>query len=222
MVGQYARMQRIQNMNNRIVTFGTTIFALLICSQALADGLVDGSLEAGKTKAVRCGACHGPDGNSVNPQWPSIAGQHAPYIVRQLEAFQNGERTNILMSSQAMTLTEQDMKDVAVFFAAQPAAAKSVADPGLVEKGEALYRGGDKESGAAACLTCHGPTGRGNPSARYPLLRGQHATYIAATLREYANETRKSDGTTRIMRDIAKRLSEDDIVAVAAYVQGLR
>lgn len=215
-------MQRIQNMNNRIVTFGTTIFALLICSQALADGLVDGSLEAGKTKAVRCGACHGPDGNSVNPQWPSIAGQHAPYIVRQLEAFQNGERTNILMSSQAMTLTEQDMKDVAVFFAAQPAAAKSVADPGLVEKGEALYRGGDKESGAAACLTCHGPTGRGNPSARYPLLRGQHATYIAATLREYANETRKSDGTTRIMRDIAKRLSEDDIVAVAAYVQGLR
>lgn len=222
MVRQYARMQRIQNMNNRIVTFGTTIFALLICSQALADGLVDGSLEAGKTKAVRCGACHGPDGNSVNPQWPSIAGQHAPYIVRQLEAFQNGERTNILMSSQAMTLTEQDMKDVAVFFAAQPAAAKSVADPGLVEKGEALYRGGDKESGAAACLTCHGPTGRGNPSARYPLLRGQHATYIAATLREYANETRKSDGTTRIMRDIAKRLSEDDIVAVAAYVQGLR
>lgn len=222
MVRQYARMQRIQNMNNRIVTFGTTIFALLICSQALADGLVDGSLEAGKTKAIRCGACHGPDGNSVNPQWPSIAGQHAPYIVRQLEAFQNGERTNILMSSQAMTLTEQDMKDVAVFFAAQPAAAKSVADPGLVEKGEALYRGGDKESGAAACLTCHGPTGRGNPSARYPLLRGQHATYIAATLREYANETRKSDGTTRIMRDIAKRLSEDDIVAVAAYVQGLR
>ena len=209
-------------MNNRIVTFGTTIFALLVCSQALAEGLVDGSLEAGKTKAIRCGACHGPDGNSVNPQWPSIAGQHAPYIVRQLQAFQNGERTNILMSSQTIGMTEQDMKDVAVFFAAQPAAAKSVADPALVEKGEALYRGGDKESGAAACLTCHGPTGRGNPSARYPLLRGQHATYVAATLREYATETRKSDGTTRIMRDIAKRLSEDDIVAVAAYVQGLR
>ena len=98
----------------------------------------------------------------------------------------------------------------------------SVADPSLVEKGQALYRGGNKESGAAACLTCHGPTGRGNPSARYPLLRGQHATYIAATLREYAAETRKSDGATKIMRDIAKRLSEDDIVAVAAYVQGLR
>lgn len=196
--------------------------ALLMCSQALANALVDGSYDDGKTKAVRCFACHGPDGNSVNPQWPSIAGQHAPYIVRQLQAFQNGERTNILMSSQAITLTDQDIKDVAVFFAAQPAAAKSVADPGLVEKGQALYRGGDKESGAAACLTCHGPTGRGNPAARYPLLRGQHATYIAATLREYATGARKSDGATKIMRDIAKRLSEDDIVAVASYVQGLR
>lgn len=202
--------------------FVVAAFGLLMYSQASADGLVDGSYDAGKVKALRCGACHGADGNSVNPQWPSIAGQHAPYIVRQLQAFQNGGRTNILMTSQAMTMTEQDMKDVAVFFAAQPAAAKAVADPRLVEKGQALYRGGDKDSGAAACLTCHGPTGRGNPAAAYPLLRGQHATYIAATLREYATGARKSDGTTRIMRDIAKRLSEDDIVAVASYVQGLR
>jgi cytochrome c553 len=209
-------------MNNSYSMLAAAVFALLIFSQVSADGLVDGSYDAGKTKAVRCGACHGPDGNSVNPQWPSIAGQHAPYIVRQLEAYQNGERTNILMTSQAMSLTEQDMKDVAVFFARQPAAAKSVADPSLVEKGEALYRGGDKESGAAACLTCHGPTGRGNPAAAYPLLRGQHASYTAATLREYATDTRKSDGVTKMMRDIAKRLSEDDIVAVAAYVQGLR
>ena len=209
-------------MNNNYSKLIVAVFALLACLHASADGLVDGSYEDGKIKAVRCGACHGPDGNSVNPQWPSIAGQHAPYIVRQLEAFQNGERTNILMTSQAMTLTEQDRKDMAIFFAAQPAAAKSVADPGLVEKGEALYRGGNKESGAAACLSCHGPTGRGNPSAAYPLLRGQHATYVATTLREYATDARKSDGAAKIMRDIAKRLSEDDIVAVAAYVQGLR
>ncbi len=202
--------------------FAAAALALLVCSQASAAGLVDGTYEAGASKAVRCGACHGPGGNSVNPQWPSIAGQHAPYIVRQLKAFQNGERTNILMTSQAKTLTEQDMKDVAVYFAAQPAAAKAVADPRLVEKGQALYRGGHKETGAAACLTCHGPTGRGNPAAAYPLLRGQHATYIAATLRAYATDARRSDGATKIMRDIAKRLSEDDIVAVAAYVQGLR
>jgi cytochrome c553 len=215
-------MRWLQNMNNRYSMFGAAVLVLLVCSQASADGLVDGSYEAGKTKAITCGACHGPDGNSVNPQWPSIAGQHAPYIVRQLEAFQNGERTNILMTSQAMTLTEQDIRDVAVYYAAQSAAAKSVADPALVEKGQALYRGGVKESGAAACLTCHGPTGRGNPAAAYPLLRGQHAPYIAATLRAYATDARKSDGATKIMRDIAKRLTEDDILAVAAYVQGLR
>lgn len=209
-------------MNNRCSIFGAAIPALLLSLQVSADGLVDGSFEAGKAKAVRCGACHGSDGNSVNPEWPNIAGQHAPYIVRQLEAFQNGERTNILMSSQAMTLTEQDMKDIAVFFAAQPPAAKAVANPRLVTRGQALYRGGNKETGAAACLTCHGPSGRGNPAAAYPLLRGQHATYIAATLREYATGVRKSDGTTRMMRDIAKRLSEDDIVALASYVQGLR
>ncbi|MFQ5549304.1 MAG: c-type cytochrome [Woeseia sp.] len=209
-------------MNNRCSIFGAAIPALLLSLHVSADGLVDGSFEAGKAKAVRCGACHGSDGNSVNPEWPNIAGQHAPYIVRQLEAFQNGERTNILMSSQAMTLTEQDMKDIAVFFAAQPPAAKAVANPRLVTRGQALYRGGNKETGAAACLTCHGPSGRGNPAAAYPLLRGQHATYIAATLREYATGVRKSDGTTRMMRDIAKRLSEDDIVALASYVQGLR
>lgn len=209
-------------MNYGYSMSGATILALLMFCQASADGLVDGSYEDGQTKAVRCGACHGPDGNSVNPQWPSIAGQHAPYIVRQLRAYQNGERTNILMTSQAMSLTEQDIKDLAVFFAAQPAAAKAVADTALVGKGEALYRGGDKESGAAACLTCHGPTGRGNPAAAYPLLRGQHAIYVADTLRAYASDARKSDGPTRIMRDISKRLSEDDIVAVAAYVQGLR
>ena len=138
--------------------FGAAILVLLVCSQATADGLVDGSYEAGKTKAIRCGACHGPDGNSVNPQWPSIAGQHAPYIVRQHEAFQYGERTNILMTSQAMTLTEQDIKDVAVYYAAQPTAAKSVADPGLVEKGQALYRGGIKDSWVAVFLLGYCPT----------------------------------------------------------------
>lgn len=209
-------------MNKRISVFSAIVSALLTGSPAAADGLVDGSYEEGQEKAVRCGACHGSDGNSVNPQWPSIAGQHAPYIVRQLQAFQNGERTDILMTSQAMSLTEQDMKDVAVFFAAQTAAAKAVADPALADKGQALYRGGDKESGAAACLACHGPTGRGNPGALYPLLRGQHAAYTAATLRAYATDARRSDGATRMMREIAKRLSEEDIVAVAAYVQGLR
>jgi cytochrome c553 len=195
---------------------------MLTGQAAVADGLVDGSAEAGRAKSITCAACHGADGNSVNPEWPSIAGQHAPYIVNQLMAFKNGGRTNVLMAGQAMALSEQDMRDLAAYFASQTRAAKAVADPGSVDKGEALYRGGDKESGAAACMSCHGPSGQGNPAASYPSLRGQYAVYTAQTLRDYASDARKSDGVTKMMREIAKRLSEDEIVAVASYVQGLR
>ncbi|MDH3751046.1 MAG: c-type cytochrome, partial [Gammaproteobacteria bacterium] len=126
------------------------------------------------------------------------------------------------MTSQAMLLSDEDMHDVAVYFESLPAPAMAVGDPSKVDKGEALYRGGNGDNGVAACLACHGPTGRGNPAALYPALQGQHATYTAKQLRDYANEARTSDGKTRIMRDIAARLSEDDINAVASYVQGLR
>ncbi len=98
----------------------------------------------------------------------------------------------------------------------------AVADVSKLVKGEALYRAGNMEVGVAACLACHGPTGRGNPAARYPALKGQHALYTAKQLRDYAAEVRKSDGQNRIMRDIAARLSEDEIIALASYVQGLR
>jgi len=119
-------------------------------------------------------------------------------------------------------LNEEDMHDLGAYFSAQTAAAKAVADPSVLDKGEALYRGGDKENGTAACIACHGPTGRGNPAALYPSIRGQYAVYTAKQLRDYASETRKSDGPTRVMRDIASKLSEDDIVALASYVQGLK
>jgi cytochrome c553 len=187
-----------------------------------SDALIDGSAEDGESKAVTCGACHGADGNSVNPAWPSIAGQHAQYIVDSLQSFKDGSRSDVLMSGQSMILQEQDMKDLGAYFSSQAAAAKSVADPALLDKGENLYRGGDKESSAAACIACHGPTGRGNPAASYPSLRGQYAVYTAKQLRDYASDTRKSDRPTKVMRDIASRLSEEDIVAVSSYIQGLR
>lgn len=200
----------------------TAVFMLgLVCGSTFADGLVAGSAEAGKAKAITCGACHGPDGNSVNPQWPSIAGQHAPYIIEQLHAYKNGTRTDPLMTSQAMSLTDEDILDLAAYFESQTPAAKAVADVSTLDKGEALYRGGVKDTGAAACMSCHGPSGQGNPAASYPSLRGQYAVYTAAQLRKYASGERKSDGTTKMMRDIAARLTEDDILAVASYVQGL-
>ena len=194
----------------------------LMSGSTAANSLVDGSAEAGKAKSITCGACHGSDGNSVNPLWPTLAGQHAPYIMTQLQAFKNDARSDVLMSAQAKMLSEEDMRNLAVYYESQQRAARSVSDVAQIDKGEAIYRGGVQETGAAACMSCHGPSGQGNPAASYPSLRGQYATYTAAQLRNYANGSRKSDGTTRIMRDIAKRLSEDDIVAVAAYVQGLR
>lgn len=201
-----------------VLTAGTFI----VGSAALGNPLVEGSAEAGKTKAVTCAACHGPDGNSANPQWPSIAGQNAPYIVKQLEAYKDGTRSNVLMSGQAAALSDEDMRDLAVFYTEQAIAPRTVANEETMDKGERLYRGGDAESNVAACTACHGPTGRGNPAAAYPLLKGQHATYTAAQLRAYADGQRKSDGPTRIMRQIAARMRTDDIEALASYIQGLK
>ena len=189
---------------------------------AQASSLVEGSVEDGKAKALTCTACHGPEGNSVNPLWPNIAGQNAPYLQAQLKAFKAGERQDPLMTSQAMLLSDEDMADLAVYFEGLPMAAQAVKDPSSVALGESLYRGGNLETGVAACIACHGPSGDGNPAAKYPALRGHHAAYTAKQLRDYASGARTSDGKTRVMRDIAARLSDDEIAAISSYVQGLK
>jgi cytochrome c553 len=203
-----------------------SIFAMaglaMIATTAKAESLVEGSAEAGKAKALTCTACHGPEGNSANPLWPNIAGQNAPYILQQLKAFKDGTRMDPLMSSQAMLLSVDDMADLAVYFESLPAAAQAVKDPSTVARGEALYRGGNLATGTSACIACHGPTGRGNPAAKYPALRGQHADYTAKALNDYAAGTRKTDGKTRVMREIAATLSKEDIAALSSYVQGLK
>ena len=187
-----------------------------------AESLVDGSIEAGKARALTCTACHGAEGNSSNPMWPNIAGQNAPYVLAQLQAFKNGDRQDPLMSSQAMMLSDEDMANLAVYFESLPAAAQSVADADLLSRGESLYRGGNKANEASACLACHGPTGRGNPAAKYPALQGQHAAYTAKQLNAYADGSRKTDGKTHVMRNIASNLDKDDIAALSSYVQGLK
>jgi cytochrome c553 len=201
----------------------------LLSSVANADGIIEGDAAAGESKSITCAACHGQDGNSVNPIWPSIAGQHATYIVEQLQAFKgdaaNGvaaTRNEPLMLGQVMMLNDEDMRNLAVFYADKAPAAKSVSDPSVVDRGERIYRGGDRDNRTSACIACHGPTGRGNPAASVPMVRGQYAEYAAAQLRAYASGTRTSDGPTRVMREIAATLSEDDIVAVASYMQGLQ
>ena len=204
----------------------STLFVLagfaLASFETQAESLVDGSAEAGKARALTCSACHGAEGNSSNALWPNLAGQNAPYILAQLQAFKSGDRSDPLMSSQAMLLSDEDMANLAVYFESLPAAAQSIADVSLLERGESLYRGGNKEQEASACMACHGPTGRGNPAAKYPALQGQHAAYTAKQLNDYASGARTSDGKTHMMRDIAGNLNKEDIAALSSYVQGLK
>ena len=199
--------------------------ALSLALVALVSGALPaaaaGSVEAGQAKAVTCSACHGLDGNSLNPEWPTLAGQHETYIVKALQSFKSGARQNVLMSSMALPLTEEDMQDLAAYFAAQKRAG-GAADPALLSAGERLYRGGNKDPGIPACLACHGPSGQGNPAAGWPAIAGQHATYAAAQLTAYRSKQRTTDGDTQMMRNVAAMLTDDEIKAVASYIQGLR
>jgi cytochrome c553 len=198
-----------------------TSFAIaLICSGGAA--FAEGNAAAGQAKAATCVACHGVDGNSVNPEWPSLAGQHSQYIVKQLKAFKGGARQNALMAPMALGLSDQDMEDVGAYFAAQTAKGLE-AEKSKVALGQKLYRGGNGNTKVAACIACHGPSGTGNPMAGYPSLRGQHAVYVAAQLNLYKSGQRKTDAANnKMMQEVAANLSVDEIAAVASYVQGLR
>jgi cytochrome c553 len=180
-----------------------------------------GSVDAGRTKSATCAACHGVDGNSVTPDWPMLAGQHATYIVRQLRAFKNGERTDVTMKPFADLLSEQDMLDVAAYFEAQTPVPKG-ADPAVVTLGQQIYRGGVPARGVPACIACHGPDGAGNPLAAYPRTSYQHAAYTTKQLNSYAAGDRRSDVEfNQMMRNVAGLLFEDEIRALASYMQGL-
>lgn len=209
-------------MNIKLAPLFAIAGLVMLAGSASADSLVEGSVENGKAKSLTCSACHGPEGISANPMWPNIAGQNAPYLLHQLQSFKDGGRSDPLMSSQAGLLSAEDMADLAVYFESLPAAAQAVADVDLLDLGEALYRGGNSETGVPACLGCHGPSGRGNPAAKYPSIAGQHATYTAKQLGDYASGARATDGKTRMMRDIAGRLSAEEVEALSSYVQGLK
>jgi cytochrome c553 len=199
---------------------GSTAILLMAALTFTAEGQ-EGSVEAGRTKSATCAACHGVDGNSVTPDWPMLAGQHASYIVRQLQAFKDGERTDVTMKPFADILSDQDMLDVAAYFAAQTPTPKG-ADPALVSLGQQIYRGGVPERAVAACIACHGPDGAGNPLAAYPRVSGQHAAYVTKQLNAYRAGDRTSDVEfDQMMRNVAETLLDDEIRALSSYVQGL-
>ena len=188
---------------------------------AHADALMLGDSKAGEGKAAACGACHGMDGNSSDKQYPKIAGQNEAYIARQLALFKTQKRQNPIMMGFAAALSPQDMHDVGAYFATKSALA-GVADEKLLERGQALYRGGDAELGVPACMACHGPDGRGMAGAGYPQLAGQWADYVTAKLKDWKSGTTwGDDANAKIMPQIAKQLGEADIAALASYVEGL-
>ncbi len=178
-----------------------------------------GDATAGKTKSAMCAACHGADGNSPVPNFPKLAGQHPDYITKQLKEFKGGERTDATMNGMAAALSEQDMADIAAFYATQTGTVgKAAADK--VELGETLYRAGNTASGVAACAACHGPTGAGNPMAKFPSLNGQHADYTVAQLKNFRSGVRANDAGS-MMRGVAGKMTDAEIEAVAQYIQGL-
>lgn len=186
-----------------------------------AEQPVAGSAEKGQAKAAPCVACHGVNGNSVNPEWPNLAGQHETYIKRQLASFKNDQRQNVLMTPMAKPLSDEDMADLGAYFASQKLTGTLEAEPSKVALGQKLFRGGDPAKGIAACAACHGPDGSGNPAAGYAQIKGQHATYTINQLKAYRSGTRQTD-PNQMMRNVASLLTDEQIDAVAAYIQGLR
>ncbi|WP_248747464.1 c-type cytochrome [Pseudomonas sp. MWU12-2037] len=179
-----------------------------------------GDAKAGQAKAAVCGACHGPDGNSMAPNFPKLAGQGERYLTKQMQDIKSGKRTVLEMTGLLTNLSDQDLSDIAAYFSSQQGSV-GAADPKVVARGEELFRGGKLDQGMPSCIGCHSPNGAGNAAAGFPHLGGQHAQYIAKQLTDFREGNRTNDGDTMIMRSIAAKMSNKDIDAVSSYVQGL-
>ena len=196
-----------------------------LLTTALCLGLIAGSAHAagdaaaGQAKAAACAACHGADGNSVNPEWPKIAGQHPKYVEKQLMDFKEGRRKNDMMTGMVAPLSAEDMVNLGAYFAAQTGTG-GFASEAAARRGERIYRGGNAKTGVPACTACHGPEGAGDPLAGIPALSGQHAKYTATQLHAFRDEERNNDSNS-MMRDAARWLTKEEIAAVAEYIAGL-
>lgn len=196
--------------------FHVTAIALL-CFAGHAHS--QGDAAAGQAKSAVCAACHGADGKAIQEAYPNLAGQHASYIAKQLTEYRDGGRVNALMTGQAANLSDQDILDLAEYYAAIPKI-EGVASEENLELGKNIYRGGITSAEIAACSACHGPTGMGNPQAGWPVLSGQNAQYTSDQLRYFRSEERANDPNA-VMRSASKRLTDEEIDAVANYIAGL-
>ncbi len=196
------------------------LMALIGMTLAMSTSLMAaGNAAAGKSKAMMCAACHGADGNSPSDMFPKLAGQGEAYLVKQLTEFKSGVRSNAVMAPMVAALSEQDMADIAAYYSGNKITPGAVSED-LAVAGQQIFRAGNKESGLPACMACHGPTGAGVPAAKWPALSGQHSAYVEAQLKSFAAGTRSNDPNS-MMRDIASKMTAEEMTAVAAYVAGL-
>ena len=192
---------------------------VLLCTVVSFHALA-GDPAAGAAKAALCVACHGPAGNSANPEWPKLAGQHAKYTAKQIRDFMAGAtRSNDLMAPMIAGLSEQDIEDISAYYAIQRSSG-GFASEEMHALGERIYRGGNAESGVPACIACHGPRGGGNGPAGFPALAGQHAVYTAKQIDDWRLGSRSND-PNQMMADAVRYLTPEETRAVSEYIAGL-
>jgi len=202
-------------MKNTVIAVLAAAFIVLMPNLLLAQG----DAAAGQAKSALCGSCHGVDGNSPLAMNPKLAGQSARYMVKQLQDFKSGARAGAIMASMVLSLSDQDMEDIAAWYSSQQPTIQG-ADPELIELAERLYRAGNSEIAVAACSACHSPTGKGNAPAGFPSLSGQHAEYTLQQLKDFRSGVRQNDGS-EMMRTVVERLTDKELEALASYVSGL-
>ena len=200
-------------------------FLITVAMLALASNVVaGGDPVAGKKKAALCMGCHGVDGNSSNPDWPSLAGQGEAYLVKQINDFKAKDgkpaaRIDGTMNNMVGGLNDADIANVSAFFASNKAKGGTASKASL-KVGQDIYRAGIASRGIAACASCHGPSGAGNPAAKFPALSGQHAKYTMKALKDFSLGTRSNDPGS-MMRVVAGKMKDSEMKAVAEYISGL-
>jgi len=203
-------------------------FAFAITLLVTPFAMAAGDATAGQNKTAACVACHSVDGNSPAPSFPKLAGLGEKYLLKQLQDIKSGARPVPEMTGQLDAMTDQDLADMAAFYNAQTRQLSGSKELKL-DLGEKIYRGGNIQTGVAACIGCHSPGGNGNAPAGYPALGGQYAQYIAKQLRAFRTAAhdiedpagRSNDGEIQVMRGVAARMTDQEIDAVANYIAGL-
>lgn len=205
--------------------FAVTLAALAFAATAQANSPAPAAPK-GDPKAAQsivdsvCAGCHSVDGNSAAPANPKLAGLNAEYINKQLQNFKSGERKNAVMSGMVAGLSPQDMLNLAAYFSAQQPKPATSKDQALALQGKKIFHGGVLGAGVPACASCHGAKGQGIP-VQFPRLAGQHTDYIYSQLNLFRTGARANDAA-KMMQTIAAKMTDADMKAVSAYIQGLR